>query len=68
MVRSPDRMTVIYFFFGHFSVFWVFFTLVRVTIGLLAIYIENLCGGDSRRVYFFNFTEKIFLCLMGNCY
>ena len=34
-------MTVIYFFFGHFGVFWLFFSLVRVTLGLLAIYVEK---------------------------
>ena len=41
-LKPPGWMTVIYFFFGHFSVFWVFFTLVKVTLELLAINVEKL--------------------------
>ena len=41
-LNPPGWMTVIYFFFGHFSVFWVFFTLVKVTLELLAINVEKL--------------------------
>ena len=61
-------MTVTYFFFRHLFVFWVSFTSVRVTLELVAINVEKLCGEDSRRIYFFASTEKIFLSFVGSYY
>ena len=51
-------------FFEHFSIFWIFSLRFRVAFKLLAI--NFLHGGDSRRVYFFIFTHKILLCLVGS--
>ena len=41
LLKSSGWMTVISFFFGHLSVFWVFFSSVRVTLRLLAINVEK---------------------------
>ena len=60
-LKSSSWMTVTYFFFGHLCVFRVFFTLVRVTLELLAI------NGEKPQLLFVS-LKKIFLCLMGSYY
>ena len=52
----------IYFFFGHFKVFWVLFTLVRVILGLLAIYVEqSLWWGLQTCLFFWLYWKNISL-------
>ena len=54
LLKSSGWMTVISFFFGHLSVFWVFFSSFRVTLRLLAINVEKPLG----TFIFFALTEK----------
>ena len=60
-------MTVIYFFIGHFSDFWVFFTSVRNTLKYLVVNVEKLLRWRLQTL-FFAFTENIFPGLVGSCY
>ena len=62
LLKSPGWLTVIYFFFGHFSVFWEFFTSVRVTLDLLAINVEKPLRWRLQTCLFFCFhLENIYL-------
>ena len=68
-LRSFGWMTVIYFFFGQLFVFWVFFTLVRVTFEFLAIHVEKTLPWRLQTRLFFCFHwKKMFLCFVGSYY